>query len=52
VCRKADQFVDVSLNNWLRRLPPEAVMAHLNLDRQPDFEPVSVFASLFHGLPL
>jgi hypothetical protein len=24
----------VSLNNWLRHLPPEAVMAHLNLDRQ------------------
>ena len=31
---KADQFVDVSLNNWLRRVPPEAVMAHLNLDQQ------------------
>jgi oxalate decarboxylase len=30
---KADQFVDVSLNNWLRRLPPEAVTAHLNLDK-------------------
>src|SRR5215471_19663692 len=29
---KADQFVDVSLNNWLRRVPPEAVTAHLNLD--------------------
>ncbi len=28
---KADRFVDVSLNNWLRRLPPEAVRAHLNL---------------------
>jgi oxalate decarboxylase len=28
---KADQFVDVSLNNWLRHLPPEAVTAHLNL---------------------
>jgi oxalate decarboxylase len=28
---KADQFVDVSLNNWLRRLPPEAVTSHLNL---------------------
>jgi oxalate decarboxylase len=28
---KADQFVDVSLNSWLRRLPPEAVAAHLNL---------------------
>jgi oxalate decarboxylase len=31
---KADQFVDVSLNNWLRRLPPEAVTAHMNLDLQ------------------
>lgn len=30
---KADQFVDVSLNNWLRRLPPEAVTAHMNLDK-------------------
>jgi oxalate decarboxylase len=28
---KADRFVDVSLNNWIRRLPPEAVTAHLNL---------------------
>jgi oxalate decarboxylase len=28
---KADQFVDVSLNNWLRRLPPELVTSHLNL---------------------
>jgi len=28
---KAPQFIDVSLNNWLRRLPAEAVTAHLNL---------------------
>ena len=28
---KSDQFVDVSLNNWLRRLPQEAVTSHLNL---------------------
>jgi len=28
----ADRFMDVSLNNWLRRLPPEAVTAHLNLE--------------------
>jgi oxalate decarboxylase len=27
-----DVFVDVSLNNWLRRLPTEMVTAHLNLD--------------------
>jgi len=31
---KADQFVDVSVNNWIRRLPPEAVTAHMNLDRE------------------
>lgn len=31
---KADEFVDVSLNNWIRRLPPEAVMAHMNIDQQ------------------
>jgi len=31
---KADHFVDVSLNNWLRRVPPEAVTAHINLSRE------------------
>ncbi|MDX6464415.1 MAG: oxalate decarboxylase [Acidobacteriaceae bacterium] len=31
---KADQFVDVSVNNWIRRLPPEAVTAHMNIDKQ------------------
>ena len=31
---KADQFVDVSMNNWIRRLPPEAVTAHMNIDRE------------------
>ena len=31
---KADQFVDVSVNNWIRRLPPEAVTAHMNIDEQ------------------
>ncbi len=31
---KSDQFVDVSLNNWLRRMPPEAVTAHLNLNQE------------------
>jgi oxalate decarboxylase len=31
---KADQFIDVSLNNWLRRVPPEAVASHLNLDQK------------------
>jgi oxalate decarboxylase len=28
---KADRFMDISVNNWLRRLPPETVAAHLNL---------------------
>jgi oxalate decarboxylase len=28
----ADEFQDVSLNNWLRRLPAAMVTAHLNLD--------------------
>jgi oxalate decarboxylase len=31
---KAAEFVDVSFNQWLRRLPPEAVTAHMNLDRE------------------
>ena len=29
---KASEFVDFSLNNWIRRLPPEMVTSHLNLD--------------------
>jgi oxalate decarboxylase len=29
---KAPQFVDFSLNNWIRRMPPEMATAHLNLD--------------------
>jgi len=29
---KADEFQDVSLNNWIRRLPSQMVQAHLNLD--------------------
>jgi oxalate decarboxylase len=28
----ASEFQDVSLNNWLRHLPPEMVTAHLGLD--------------------
>ncbi|HTC64590.1 MAG TPA: cupin domain-containing protein [Candidatus Saccharimonadales bacterium] len=31
---KSDRFVDVSLNNWLRRLPPETVSSHLNLSQE------------------
>jgi oxalate decarboxylase len=30
---KASEFQDVSLNNWIRRLPPEMVYSHLKLDR-------------------
>jgi oxalate decarboxylase len=29
---KADQYMDFSMNNWIRRLPPEMVTAHLNVD--------------------
>lgn len=29
---KTDQYQDISLNNWIRRLPPEMIKAHLNLD--------------------
>jgi oxalate decarboxylase len=30
----APRFVDFSLNNWVRHLPPEMVAAHLNLKEQ------------------
>jgi oxalate decarboxylase len=30
----ASEFVDFSLNNWIRHLPPEMVTAHLNLDAE------------------
>jgi oxalate decarboxylase len=30
---KADRFMDFSLNNWIRRMPPEMAIAHLNLDK-------------------
>ena len=29
---KADLFADVSLNNWIRHLPPEMTSAHLKLE--------------------
>jgi oxalate decarboxylase len=29
---KADQYIDISMNNWIRRLPPEMVTSHLNID--------------------
>jgi oxalate decarboxylase len=29
---KALRFMDFSMNNWIRRMPPEMASAHLNLD--------------------
>jgi oxalate decarboxylase len=29
---KADQYIDISMNNWIRSLPPEIVTSHLNID--------------------
>jgi oxalate decarboxylase len=29
---KAAEFQDFSMNNWIRHLPPEMVMSHLNID--------------------
>jgi oxalate decarboxylase len=29
---KASEYQNISLNNWLRRLPPQMVTSHLNLD--------------------
>jgi oxalate decarboxylase len=29
---KADRYMDFSMNNWLRHLPPEMVTSHLNID--------------------
>jgi hypothetical protein len=28
-------YIDFSMNNWIRRLPPEMVTSHLNLDEVP-----------------
>jgi oxalate decarboxylase len=30
---KADQYVDISMNNLIRRLPPQMVTSHLNIDQ-------------------
>jgi oxalate decarboxylase len=30
---KASEALDVSLNQWIRRLPPEMVYSHLKLDK-------------------
>jgi oxalate decarboxylase len=30
----ADQFEDVSFNQWLRRVPSQMLDAHLNIDKQ------------------
>ena len=31
---RTDRFVDFSLNNWMRHLPPEMVSAHLKIDAE------------------
>jgi len=31
---KANEYMNFSLNNWIRRLPPEMVTSHLNLDAE------------------
>ena len=31
---RTDRFVDFSLNNWMRHLPPEMVAAHLKIDAE------------------
>jgi oxalate decarboxylase len=30
---KANEVLDMSLNQWIRRLPPEMVYSHLKLDK-------------------
>jgi oxalate decarboxylase len=30
---KVDRFRDLSFSEWLAHTPPEAVMAHLNIDK-------------------
>ncbi len=30
----AEEFMDVSLNEWLRRVPSEMLKAHLNIDKE------------------
>lgn len=29
----SEEFMDVSLNQWLRRVPSEMLKAHLNIDK-------------------
>jgi oxalate decarboxylase len=29
---KADRYVDISMNKWIRRLPPKLVTLQLNID--------------------
>jgi hypothetical protein len=30
----SEEFTDVSLNQWLRRVPSEMLKAHLNIDKE------------------
>ena len=31
---KTSRYQDISLNNWIRRMPPEMATSHLNLDAE------------------
>ena len=33
----SEEFLDVSLNQWLRRVPSEMLKAHLNIDKEMGF---------------
>ena len=33
-----DEFQDVSLNQWLRRVPSEMLKAHLNIDKEHGYQ--------------
>jgi oxalate decarboxylase len=30
----SEEFTDISLNQWLRRVPSEMLKAHLNIDKE------------------
>jgi hypothetical protein len=47
---KAPRFEDVSLNNWLRHLPPEMVTSHLGID-STQIESIPALKREFVGKP-
>jgi hypothetical protein len=42
----ADRYVDISMNNWIRRLPPELVTSHVTLHSNPGICSVRVFCGI------